>query len=205
VVGCGDPLELEGPERFSLEGLLDFRWEVALGRTTLSSEEMEALIEGRRGVVRLRDGWVIVDPHLVARLQRRPSERVRPGDALAVALTGTLEMGGSIVPARAEGALARVGQRLAEVASPQEADEPEGLLATLRGYQRRGLAWLMAMCDLGMGGCLADDMGLGKTIQVIALHLARARGPMLVVCPASLLGNWARELSVFAPCLPVRR
>ena len=205
VVGCGDPLDLEGPERFSLEGLLDFRWEVVLGRTTLSSEEMERLIEGRRGVVRLRDGWVIVDPHLVERLQRRPSERVRPGDALAVALTGTLEMGGSIVPARAEGVLARLGERLAEVASPQEADEPEGLHATLRGYQRRGLAWLMTMCELGMGGCLADDMGLGKTIQVIALHLARAAGPMLVVCPASLLGNWARELSVFAPSVPVRR
>ena len=61
------------------------------------------------------------------------------------------------------------------------------------------------MCELGMGGCLADDMGLGKTIQVIALQLARGRGPMLVICPASLLGNWARELHTFAPSLRVRR
>ena len=205
VVGSGRVLEPEGPPGFSLEGLLDFRWEVALGRTMLSGEEMEALIEGRRGIVRLRDGWVLVDAGLVERLQRRPSDRLRAGDALAVALTGTLEVGDAIVPARAEGALAQLGRRLAEVTAPQDAAEPDGLRATLRGYQRRGLAWLLAMCDLGMGGCLADDMGLGKTIQVIALHLARGRGPMLVICPASLLGNWARELSTFAPSLVVRR
>src|SRR5260221_8278868 len=64
------------------------------------------------------------------------------------------------------------------------------------------------MCEIGFGGCLADDMGLGKTIQVIALHLHRraaAAGPTLVVCPASLLGTWEREVRRFAPDVPVRR
>jgi hypothetical protein len=46
-------------------------------------------------------------------------------------------------------------------------------------------------------------MGLGKTITLIALHLHRAEaattGPTLVVCPASLLGNWEQELARFAP------
>ncbi|MGH7911170.1 MAG: DEAD/DEAH box helicase, partial [Candidatus Dormibacteraceae bacterium] len=67
------------------------------------------------------------------------------------------------------------------------------------------LTWLQAMCELELGGCLADDMGLGKTLQVIALQLLRRRGPMLVVCPASLLGNWERELARFAPSLAVHR
>ena len=65
-----------------------------------------------------------------------------------------------------------------------------------------------AMCDSGLGGCLADDMGLGKTIQIIALHLHRRdlkAGPTLVVCPASLLGTWQREIRRFAPDIPVRR
>jgi SNF2 family DNA or RNA helicase len=49
-------------------------------------------------------------------------------------------------------------------------------------------------------------MGLGKTVTVIALHLRRARRePTLVVCPASLLGNWQREITRFAPGVPVRR
>ncbi len=62
------------------------------------------------------------------------------------------------------------------------------------------------MTSLGLGGCLADDMGLGKTVTLIALHLKRARRePTLVVCPASLLGNWQREITRFAPGVPVRR
>jgi SNF2 family DNA or RNA helicase len=51
-------------------------------------------------------------------------------------------------------------------------------------------------------------MGLGKTIQVIALHLHRRatiQGPTVVVCPASLLGTWQREVGRFAPDVPVRR
>lgn len=81
-------------------------------------------------------------------------------------------------------------ERLKSAAAPHEELEPPGLSGVLRPYQRRGLGWLRDMCDLGLGGCLADDMGLGKTIQVIALHLSRQLGPALVVCPASLLGNW---------------
>jgi SNF2 family DNA or RNA helicase len=64
------------------------------------------------------------------------------------------------------------------------------------------------MVDLGLGGVLADDMGLGKTIQLIALHLhrrSRDDGPTLVICPASLVGNWQRELARFAPSLLVHR
>nr|AHE14796.1 putative helicase [uncultured bacterium] len=72
--------------------------------------------------------------------------------------------------------------------------------AVLRPYQRAGVAWLEAASEQG-GGVLADEMGLGKTVQAIAVLATRREGPHLVVCPTSLLGNWARELGRFAPAL----
>ncbi|MCA9566498.1 MAG: DEAD/DEAH box helicase [Myxococcales bacterium] len=82
---------------------------------------------------------------------------------------------------------------------------PDGLLATLRPYQERGIAWLQRMAHWAPGACLADDMGLGKTLQTLGLLLARASGgPALVVVPASVIENWRREVARFAPSLTVR-
>lgn len=48
---------------------------------------------------------------------------------------------------------------------------PDGLLATLRPYQKEGFIWLNFLFQNNFGGILADDMGLGKTLQTIALLL----------------------------------
>ncbi len=84
---------------------------------------------------------------------------------------------------------------------------PASLKATLRGYQVDGYQWLGSLEHLGLGGILADDMGLGKTLQMIAHILARVEAgdtkPTLVVCPASLVYNWAAELERFAPSIDV--
>lgn len=77
---------------------------------------------------------------------------------------------------------------------------PSSLHGTLRPYQERGYKWLAMMRQYGFGALLADDMGLGKTIQVItALLDGIDSGTVLIICPTSLLGNWQRELSRFAP------
>ncbi len=194
----------DGTGFFESEELLQFRWQLALGGDPLSEAEMDTLAEAHRPVVRLRDQWVLVDPALVRKARRRELGLLDPVDALSVALSGTAEVDGESVEAVPVGALAALRDRLTTGVHP--ADPPAGLHATLRDYQLRGLAWLDLMTSLGLGGCLADDMGLGKTITVIALHLKRARTePTLVVCPASLLGNWQREIDRFAPGVPVRR
>jgi superfamily II DNA or RNA helicase len=76
---------------------------------------------------------------------------------------------------------------------------PADLRAELRPYQRRGVDWLCALRDAGLGALLADDMGLGKTLQALCV----LRGRSLVVAPTSVLHNWEREARSFRPGLRV--
>ncbi|WP_394811193.1 DEAD/DEAH box helicase [Streptomyces xanthii] len=194
----------DGTPFFDSDELLAFNWQLALDGDPLTEREMDRLAESHRAVVRLRDQWVVVDPDLVRKARKRELGLLQPVDALAVALTGEAEVDGERVPAVPTGRLAELRDRLTRGLDTVE--PPPGLAATLRDYQLRGLAWLDLMTSLGLGGCLADDMGLGKTVTLIALHLRRARPhPTLVVCPASLLGNWQREIEKFAPGVPVTR
>ncbi|MGX2993743.1 SNF2-related protein [Streptomyces sp. JNUCC 64] len=204
VVHAAPGSATDGSPFFEGAHLLRFRWQVALGGDPLTEAEMDALAEAHRPVVRLRDQWVVVDPEVVRKARKRELGLLDPVDALATALSGTAEVDGEEVEAVPTGALAELRDRLLRGVPPVE--PPPGLRARLRDYQREGLAWLDLMTSLGLGGCLADDMGLGKTVTLIALHLRRARPePTLVVCPASLLGNWQREITRFAPGVPVHR
>ena len=83
--------------------------------------------------------------------------------------------------------------------------EPLGPLEEiLRPYQKEGVYWLRFLSRNGLGGILADEMGLGKTLQALAF-VRTLDGPSLVVCPSSLIFNWAREAQKFVPELKVLR
>ena len=87
----------------------------------------------------------------------------------------------------------------------------------LRDYQREGVAFLYRHYRAGTGALLCDDMGLGKTVQVIAMMVAVLQktctkadillagpyeshelGTFLVVCPGSVLYNWAEEFETWS-------
>jgi hypothetical protein len=219
---AGDQLKLQAvatpaPEKvteagFSLDALLEFHWQLTLDGELLDADEIAELAEAKRPLIRLRGRWVTLSPALIERLRRPPRTRMRVMEALGAVLAGSAEIDGETVTVVAHGQLADLAARITGIAAaPAQLGPPPGMTATLRPYQQRGVAWLAGMCELGLGGCLADDMGLGKTIQVIGLHLHRRQapagsaGPTLVVCPASLLGTWEREVRRFAPGVPVRR
>ena len=194
----------------TMSSLLEFQWQLVLGGDALTEDEVKALAEAKRPLVRLRGRWVRADRDKLARLiERRRRRSLTAVDAVAAALRGTLDVDGEtveFVPSRDVAALTR---RISD-GRRTEVKKPQRLAATLRPYQHRGLTWLAEMAETGLGGCLADDMGLGKTVQVIALHLHRqsareTAAPTLVVCPTSLLGNWEREIAKFAPGTPTRR
>ena len=70
---------------------------------------------------------------------------------------------------------------------------PEGLLCTLRNYQEWGVKYTLHQEKVLIG----DEMGLGKTIQAIATMVSlknTGASHFLVVCPASVLSNWCREI-----------
>ncbi|HYO93601.1 MAG TPA: SNF2-related protein, partial [Polyangiaceae bacterium] len=74
---------------------------------------------------------------------------------------------------------------------------PADLNAELRTYQQFGVDWLTFLRSAGLGAVLADDMGLGKTLQTLCVLSGRA----LVVCPKSVVYNWAEEITRFRPGL----
>ncbi len=70
---------------------------------------------------------------------------------------------------------------------------PEGLRCQLRRYQEWGVKYILHQKRVLLG----DEMGLGKTIQAIATMVSlRNVGEthFIVVCPASVVTNWCREI-----------
>ena len=193
------------------EALFAFNWQLALHGEPLTEEEMDQLAGAASPVLRLRGQWAVVDPALARKARKRLIRTATPAQAVAAALSGVAEVEGDEASEVIVGAsLLKVREQLTTAAERTPIEVPAGLAATLRDYQRHGLTWLAELTSLGLGACLADDMGLGKTVTLISLALHRAErpggsGPTLVVCPASLLGNWQAEIHKFAPGVPVRR
>jgi superfamily II DNA or RNA helicase len=196
---------------FGPDAMFSFDWRLALGDDPLTDEEMALLAGANSPVIRLRDNWMVIDPAVARRARKRKAaQTIKPVVALQAALTGKLYLDGGALEVHPGATLEKVRDRIVDAAVVAPLETPADLHATLRDYQRHGLTWLAELTGAGLGACLADDMGLGKTITLIALHLHRrqrglAKGPTLVVCPASLMGNWETEIRRFAPGVAVRR
>jgi superfamily II DNA or RNA helicase len=103
-------------------------------------------------------------------------------------------------------------QRAAQQSGTAEIKVPPlgELEPVLRPYQKHGVGWMQFLRANHFGGILADEMGLGKTLQTLAFISAcvakqgdRPRLPCLIVCPSSLVFNWAAEARKFTPELRV--
>ena len=73
----------------------------------------------------------------------------------------------------------------------------------IKPYQDQGVRWMMVKeRDVTPGGILCDEMGLGKTAQTICTMLGdRKHTNTLILCPKSVVDQWASEIHKFAPDL----
>ncbi|HEY3121036.1 MAG TPA: DEAD/DEAH box helicase, partial [Vicinamibacteria bacterium] len=188
-----------------------FEFEVSLGGEKLTREELLALAALKEPLVRLRGRWVHVTAEEIRAaldLWRRKGGPLTAREVVSLALgapsaTGPLPFAG----VETTGWLDDLLKQLKGEAPLATLSAPEGFTGTLRPYQTRGLSWLAFLGGWGFGACLADDMGLGKTVQALALALHRKRqgheGPILLVCPTSVIANWQKEAARFTPELRV--
>ena len=212
----------KAPSTLGLDALLDFRMEVTLDGETLSAAEIKTLLAQSDGLALIRGKWVEIDRERLSRTldqfeaieRRAAADGLSFGDAMRLLAGAGISGDATAVQDDIDWSQTVAGpwlaQTLADLRHPDgrsRVDPGRSLNGELRAYQRAGVQWLHLLARLGLGACLADDMGLGKTIQVLALLLvlkeqAAGQGkPSLLVAPASLLANWASEISRFAPSL----
>ncbi|MDD3437310.1 MAG: DEAD/DEAH box helicase, partial [Candidatus Gastranaerophilales bacterium] len=189
--------------RLSLDDILDFSYEIAIGDEKISMKEFEDLIQSNEGLIKYKDKYVLIDKNeskkLFEQISKANPSKLSRLELIHASMSGQLEE----YDFDYDEAFANV---IKNFNKPIEVEIPKDLKGELRPYQKTGLKWLWTNISKGFGCCMADDMGLGKTIQVISLILKmkeenRLKKPVLVVCPTTLMGNWMKELEMFSPNL----
>ena len=188
-----------------LDGLHDFEWQVAIGDNIMSLVEFKNLVREKRDLVRFKDGFLKMSPEEFSRLLKRAKNSTpNLNDFLKAYFSGDTVLA---FDAR---------ETIDKLFREHDYPTPASLNVELRPYQKRGYNWVCSLLLSGFGCILADDMGLGKTVQSIAVLLRLKEEGLLnrtedeyhgclVIAPATLLNNWEKELSRFAPSLNVSR
>jgi SNF2 family DNA or RNA helicase len=191
---------------FSLDQLIQYQYQLAIGDEAVSEAEWRKLINAKTPLVQFRGQWIELDREKMQEMlefwQKHAQEHPEMSliDLMKLA-AGTDED----IAVEHDNLLSDMLSRLQDKGKLELLDNIPGLQGTLREYQQRGVSWLNYLDTLGLNGCLADDMGLGKTVQVIARLLheksTQPTQPTLLIAPTSVVGNWQKEIEKFAPQL----
>ncbi|MFL0195734.1 DEAD/DEAH box helicase [Clostridium sp. WILCCON 0269] len=206
------------PSKVGMDALLAFEPEIFLGEEKISKEELQKLLLESEGLALIKGKWIEIDKNKLSEIleayEKANSLSKNQGLTIAEAMRMELTAGEKLGINEAvvdlevsNGAwLKKIRETMLNPEIIKEIKPVESFNATLRPYQQTGFSWLSYMQKLGFGACLADDMGLGKTVQIIAfLEKIRTErgGKILIIIPASLIGNWQKEIEKFAPEMAV--
>ena len=202
------------PSKLGLETMMDFFPALHIGDEAISEQDLKAFLDMAEGLVQYKGKWVEVNKRkleaVIQAFERvkdfTDNEGLSLGEAMRLELNANtlLDISSEEIDVSVSNGqwFRKMKENLIHPDTiPKVSIEPS-FHATLRAYQEDGYHWLYKMSHLGFGACLADDMGLGKTVQMIAfLEYLRVRngGQVLLILPASLIGNWQKEIEKFAP------
>ena len=200
----------EKPSLLGLDALLHMAPSLTVGGIPLTAEEIRDLLTQTEGLSFIKGKWVEVNHEKLKRLlaeMKQYDGDISVLDALRSEMHYAYDNEDD-APVITNGKW--LGGLLKSLRNPRKQKSigvPDGFSGELRPYQEIGYQWLLQMNRLGFGACLADDMGLGKTVQILAfleaLRAQKPNGNVLLIVPASLLGNWQKEAARFTPGLPV--
>lgn len=198
------------PSTLGLDALLHMAPSLTIGGVPLTDAEIRDLLSQTEGLSFIKGKWIEVNHEKLKKLldeMKRYDGEITLLDALRSEMKNARddeESGTVITNGKWLGGL------LKSLRSPRKlkgSPVPSAFNGELRPYQEIGYQWLLQMKTLGFGACLADDMGLGKTVQLLAfleaLRVQKPNGKVLLIVPASLLGNWQKEAERFTPELSV--
>ena len=201
----------EKPAMLGSDSLIRMQPQLSVDGVPLTPEEIEGLLRQTDGLAWLKGRWVEVNH---ARLEALLKEAEKyQGDLtlfqalrMEAGIAEDVDIDGGIRITNGKW-LSDLLARLRQPATLRQNAVPSTIHAQLRPYQKTGYNWLVYMQSLGFGACLADDMGLGKTLQVLTwldrIRKQNRHARVLLVVPASLLGNWQREAERFAPNISI--
>jgi len=153
---------------FGFDQLVEYEYELAIGDETISLEEWEQLVNAKSPLVKFRGEWMELDRDKMQEMLTFWQQQGQGKTEMSLIDLMKLTATDPDWEIDHESSLAEMLSKLQDKQQFEPVDNPPQLNGTLREYQRRGVAWLQYLENLGLNGCLADDMGLGKTVQIIA-------------------------------------
>lgn len=153
---------------FGLDQLVEYQYELAIGDETVSAKEWEQLVNAKAPLVKFRGEWIELDRDKMQEMLTFWQQQGQGTSAMSLIDLMKLTATDPDWEVDRNSTLAEMLSKLQDKQQFEPIENPPQLKGTLREYQKRGVAWLQYLENLGLNGCLADDMGLGKTVQIIA-------------------------------------
>jgi SNF2 family DNA or RNA helicase len=153
---------------FGFDQLVEYQYELAIGDESISAKEWEQLVNAKTPLVKFRGEWIELDRDKMQEMLTFWQKQGQGTSAMSLIDLMKLTATDPDWEVDRNSTLAEMLEKLQDKQQFEPIENPPQLNGTLREYQKRGVAWLQYLENMGLNGCLADDMGLGKTVQIIA-------------------------------------